>query len=252
MDFYTRDTPDIKNNEIYQFYHNKYYDTVDTETFYLSGIGYIYRCLDSVIASAGLDNLCIMDGNLCSECCKKQEAHVSMAEMRYFIAQEGGFSEFLDKALSHAVLDYNTCLDVFFIDDVCSVYENRFLVCRAYANIFSGELYCPRHNGEILKGEAINDIVDSFYFFIDQLSKINEDKYYGYITPTYFFIREHLLQIRQQPSEFFEENGLHISWAKTHVKQKYSIGILGTPNYSKEYQDNVKQLNKKLLGVKIT
>ena len=243
--FNTRNTPDMQNNEIFKFYYDKYANQVDNETFYLSGINYVYQCLDQLIIDAGFNDLCITDNALCSECCNRQEAHVSMAEMRLFV-ENNDFNYWLEKAMKHAQQDASLCEDLFFIDGNCEVYLSRFFICRAYMNLFNGEPYCPRHDTQVLIGQAVDDIVDCLYGFIDKLSDIDEDKYYGYITPTYFFIREYILQNHLDGNAFFKKHNLQDSWKTTYKQCRYAVGILGSVDYDHEYIESVKQVSFEL------
>lgn len=251
-----RNTPDIKNNEIFSFYYDKYYsDDIDKEAFYLSGIQYVYKCLDAVVDDAGMNNLCVIENGLCSECCNRQEAHVSMAEMRLFVeANVDSWYNYIDIALQHAKHSPNDCSDMFFIDGKCSIYQNRFFICRAYMNLFNGEPYCPRHNKtDILVGPVITEIVDCFYYFIDQLSSLNKKYYYGSITPTYFFVLEYIknsVGSINEITEFFKDNSLDVNWIKTYKPIEYSIGTLGSVRYNKKYIEMVKETSEKLSNYK--
>jgi len=239
-----RETPNIKNNEIYSFYEKKYRgQTDDDEIFYLSGINYVYNCLDKLFEDSGLKDKCNIDGKLCKLCCQKQEAHVSKAELEFLIqSHPDKIMGWIDLAMEHGKKDPNKCGDLFFVENQCRIYPKRFFICRAYMNLFNGESYCPRHdNDEILTGNVVNNITDTFYYFIDKLSEINKDKYFGQITPTLFFIQksyknnDHFSSLKQ----FVKSHSINKKWIKTSYKVNYSVGLLGTVEYSKEYRKNV-------------
>jgi len=176
-----------------------------------------------------------------------------MAEMQFFLENHRDFMyNNFDNILEHAKLDPQKCHDLFF-NEGCTIYSDRFFICRAYMNLFNGEKYCPRHNSEILKGQAVDDIVDCFYYFIDKLTKIDSRKYKGSITPTYFFIQHKLrmdsLGDQENVKRFFQKNKLNTKWMATYKPYRYSIGLLGTADYSEEYIKCVQDTSGMLMEV---
>ena len=240
----------LENNDIYQFYFDKYHGLVDEESFYLSGIGYIYQCIDAIVKDSGFNELCKIGNNYCTKCCGNQEAHVSLAEMYFFFENHReSLYNYIDIAIEHAQKNPKSCEDLFFIDNSCVVYNSRFFICRAYANFFRGEDYCPRHKMDVLTGKAVNDTVDCFYYFIDKLSEIDE-KYYGSITPTLFFLQNYInlnfIFQKEDKIRFFGENNMDLSWQKTQKSLRYSVGLLGTAKYAQEYKECVRKNSEQL------
>jgi Fe-S-cluster containining protein len=246
-----RETPDMKNNDVYSFYVDKYRDkTDDDEIFYLSGINYVYNCLDQLFDSAEMNDKCKKDGELCSLCCKKQEAHVSKVELEFLVqSYPDKIMGWIDLAMEHGKKDPDKCEDLFFVGNLCRIYPSRFFICRAYMNLFNGESYCPRHDkDEILQGKIVDDITDTFYHCIDRLSEIDEKKYFGQITPTLFFIKKSYENNSQfsKLKQFMTNYSINSKWIKTSYKVDYSVGLLGTPEYSEQYQKNIQNINANL------